>query len=174
MKRFILAFAFITVCWSATAQNFTVKNDEIMWQGVYETQLNQKDILKSMYTINNFSNIFIVDSTMITGLLKPIKFNIEDHGLRYMKTPMFLSQNMLGPAFFIIEIKEGKYRVTVRDIRLTAHVNTQLTPYGSVSHIESIALSEGNFTSSFLDYADTLYHQLLVKVFTMIRWDEEW
>jgi hypothetical protein len=164
----------MVVSWSSSAQFFNILNNEVLWQGLYETQLNQKDILKSMYTSNNFSNIFVVDSTMITGLLKPIKFNIEDYGLRYMKTPMFLSQNMLGPAFFVIEIKEGKYRVTVRDIRLTAHVNTQLTPYGSVSHIESIALSEGNFTSSFLDYADTLYHQLLVKAFIMVKWNEEW
>lgn len=174
MKRFILAFAFITVCWSATAQNFTVKNDEIMWQGVYETQLNQKDILKSMYTSNNFSNIFIVDSTMITGTLKPIEFNIEDYDLRPMKVPMYISQNELGPAFFVLEIKEGKYRVTIQDIRLTSKVHTQLSPYGSVSQLNSVALSEGNLTSSFLEHADALYHQLFVKVFTMIRWDEEW
>ena len=139
--------------------NFLPVGNETIWQKVYETTLNFKQITENIKSSGLFVN-FEIGENKVTGKTKPIDADFKGAGYGEMVTPMFVARSFFD-GFIIIDFKEGKYRVTLKKIILTQKYNDTLTEQGEKSSIESWSLKKGKnefkdaFTktpSKILDY----------------------
>lgn len=175
MKKILILIAILMANMPLlTAQDFHITEKGIIWMNTYETDMNSTELLKALYVANIASEIIPIDETMIVGKMRPTAYDYESYGMSRMKIPFFISQNALGPAFFIMQIKEGKYRIILQEIKLTAQVNTQMTPYGSITRLDSEAIGNDGFSGNFETYGRNMYNDVLTKVFTLSKISEEW
>lgn len=175
MKNLISA-ACLFLAIAASGQSFSISRGEVVWQGVYLTDMDYKDIYKSMIVSNDFYDIAVIDSTLITAQMKATGVDWEGAGLSYGGTPMYVTQMAIGPAFFLVEIKEEKYRITVKDIYLT-NILSSLAQKGSLERLDNYAIDDdGMLGQKFIRYAMPVYQQIFEKLFTLIKVqeDEEW
>ncbi|MEJ6982394.1 hypothetical protein WG906_18155 [Pedobacter sp. P351] len=121
---FLTVFSFA----QESVNNFTVKDNEIIWQKVYDTPLSFQaltDVIKSSGLINNIQ----VAENKISGELKPIDADFKAAGYSEMLTPMYVSRSHIA-GFLNIDYKEGKYRVTLSKIELTQNTATGSLSWG--------------------------------------------
>jgi hypothetical protein len=90
-----------------------------------------------------------------------------------MKIPIYISNDAFGPGFFNIEWKEGKYRVTLKDIMLTSTIHNGLSPYGSQSSLSALVIKNDSIVEAFYKYAH-MYDDMLTKLFTVSKVEDEW
>lgn len=129
--------------------NFTVKDNEIIWQKVYDTPLSFQaltDVIKSSGLINNIQ----VAENKISGELKSIDADFKASGYSEMLTPMYISRSHIV-GFLNIDYKEGKYRITLSKIDLTQKYSDGLSQLGEKSTLDSYSLknSKTEFTNGF-------------------------
>lgn len=147
MKRILLltTFLVLTVIFTIKAQetvnNFLPVDNETIWQKVYETTLNFKQITNNIKSSGLFEN-FEIGENKVTGNIKPIDADFKGAGYGEMVTPMFIARSFFA-GFVIIDFKDGKYRVTLKKIVLTHKYNDTLTEQGEKSSIESWSLKKG-------------------------------
>lgn len=111
-KLFLLLWFSVT---TLTAQeNFTVDNDQISWQKVYETELSKQEIQEQLRQHPALSQI----AENFSGTAKPTALNCEQSQAIYMRYPLQFFSN--------IEVKEGKYRVTVSRIEFIPEVSAEV------------------------------------------------
>lgn len=153
MKHFALlaSLLFLTVysVVQESVNNFTVKDNEIIWQKVYDTPLSFQaltDVIKSSGLISNIQ----VAENKISGELKPIDADFKAAGYSEMLTPMYVSRSHIA-GFMNIDYKEGKYRVTLNKIELTQKYSDGLSQLGEKSTLDSYGLknSKTEFTNGF-------------------------
>lgn len=169
MKRILTIAAALMVCVLAHCQEFSIKDGKVSWERIYDTDMNNGDILRSLYISNRFFDIVQVDSTLIVGHVKYKKLDYESFGYSRMRLPMYLTNEAIGPAFFVLQIKEGKYRVVVSDIQLTSLIQ----PYGK-SSLDFYAIEGGELSEDFKKYGIQMVSDLFSKAFTLEKLDSEW
>lgn len=153
MKK-ILCFVFVVWCmnlYSQSNNNFTINDSKVIWQRVFETQLTQGDIIKAMKNSGSFANIDTIDGR-INAEIKPYQPNYERAGFTKFVTPYHLSGGNVY-AFIAIELKEGKYRATIKNIKVkSTNVNAMTyTTYDTDNGIEFYAIKKLQFTTRFLN-----------------------
>jgi len=165
MKRnFLLtSFLILTLIFNLKAQvlinNFDPSDNQIIWQKVYTTTLNFKQLTDNINSSGLFTNLNIEENT-ITGHIKNIDADFKGAGYSEMATPMYISRSFID-GFISIDFKDGKYRVTLKNIFLNQKYNDALTKQGEKSTLETWSLKKGKnefkdaFTKSpskILDY----------------------
>ncbi len=104
MRTFIL---FIFISAGAFGQeHFNIENNQIVWQKVYETELNKEDITQLLKKDPELSSI----AESLTGTSNPLKLDCEQ------TQPIFMQDQI--QYFTAIDFKEGRYRVTIKKIEL--------------------------------------------------------
>lgn len=113
-----LIFNSVLVRAQTDTMNFHLKDGNIVFENIYEFPNYSKDSLK-----NNLAKFLQFTSSIgdlkeisdgFTGTIKGLKINYKKYGGKYMSTWIILNHSMFGN--FIIEIKEGKYRLIIKDI----------------------------------------------------------
>jgi hypothetical protein len=147
MKGLIFVFL-IFFSWTAKGQehHFIIEDGKIAWQKVYDSQLSAEEIVKAMKETGNFTDISL-DGDKITANVNEFVIDYEAVGAKLMRTSMYVTYyDYLG--FVAIDIKEGKYRVTFKNIAM----NLNLVMNGLEKHPEfsEFSLKNGTFRSGFL------------------------
>lgn len=170
MKNILIAaVVFLATITTATAQNFIFdKNGGIMWQKVYITDMTSAELHKSLYFVGCLTDIRKVDDTFYIAALKRSTVNYEYLGYKRMQLPLYLvNSDVKGAA--MIQYKEGKYKVTVKDVDLIPLANFD---YGTLN---DMAIAEdGYFTETFTTVAGEIYHQVFSKWFELEKITDEW
>ena len=123
MRKVLLTLASICFVISLYAQetsNFTIiDGTKLIWQKVYETKLSEQELLNTLINSGNFTDILSVDGKT-TFNVNRAKVDYESAGYTRMDIPIYVSANDLS-CFVTVQVKEGRYRVTVERISLIAH-----------------------------------------------------
>lgn len=128
--------------------SFQIENNQIIWQRVYDTELNGNEIYQAIIESGNFQNIEYSDNKIIAEL-KPLNMQYAAAGYSYMKTAMYISMyNYIG--FMVIDIKENKYRVTIKKIRVNGFNDVKINTLPDDCSLEYFALKNGNFRPAFI------------------------
>lgn len=142
MKRlfFIIAVFLLGVCAHAQ-ENFYVDGGEIIWRRVFNADTDLGTIERN-FRSKGFFRDYNSGPGIITAELQGFKMNVEAAGYKRMSVPLYLPNGVFS-AFVIVQVKEGRYRVTVR--RITYHVDR----IGS-SMLSDVSLSDdGTITDKF-------------------------
>lgn len=117
MKYLIVVISlFIATNSNAQAEdaNFLLKNFEISWQKVYDAKMTKEEIITYFKASDKFWLIEVVNDTIFTKL-KPQKIDPAKTGVAGV--PVIVNKTSFK-GLVIIELKEKKYRVTLKNIVL--------------------------------------------------------
>lgn len=140
-------------------------NGQVIWRAVeqYETDANQ--LLKEMKSSGKFSGLELLDDEIIG------KF--EDAPIIYQGTAsMYLmASNLMGS--FIIQFKEGRYRITTTNIKFAGQTSVGVFTQGSVESIEKYALNrKGEFRKRFESKDIPILEESLSRLFEFSQNDD--
>lgn len=173
MKKIILVLYFLPF-FSISQINFKKEENKIIWQKVFlETttpEIAESNLLKSAV----FSDVFVNDKEIIANFTD-FKIDYEAAGYRYRELPMYISRMMLkGTA--IIEFKEDKYRVTLKNLEITPLESGLLGEAGVYEDFSYIAIKKRNqeYRTHFIDIAEPIYTKEFTKLFTFKETKTDW
>jgi hypothetical protein len=96
-------------------ENLRLDNGSLIWQKVYETKSDIKTLLLAVKTERKFSNVDLIDDVIVFDMID-IEPLIKESGFKRMSIPIYLSSNLYAKGK--IDIKEGRFRVTVSNIKI--------------------------------------------------------
>lgn len=151
---------------SFAQENFKIDNGSLIWQKVYETTLSTEAIVKQLKSDGNIKNIDFTDN-LLTGELD-IPANYKNAGYSEMSIPMYIPRNNIV-CFVTIDFKDGRYRATLKNIKLKATMEDPLTKIGETSNLDSYALRKKNteFKAQFLNVPNKIYDYTFNQIFEM-------
>lgn len=96
-------------------ENFVIENSQVSWQKVYETNKNFDQLITS---IKNRNSIIIKEQNenIVEGEISNLVMDYRKAGFSRMGTPFVLNGDNKYFGYFRIEFKDGRYRVTARNI----------------------------------------------------------
>ncbi len=117
MKYFMFLFLlfFCTATFAQTTDsigNFQRNNKQLIWQHIYNTPVSVQKFASALKIRTSISDVSYQDN-QITAKLEKYKLNYQKYGGSYMKTAIF--GDYIYSAVIVIDIKESKYRVTIKD-----------------------------------------------------------
>lgn len=111
MKKIFYLFLFAPLFVYSQIENFSILNNQIQWQKVYELKLTKSEVIHLLKSSNKFAELTDNEDT-IYGVTQNLKVDFK----RFPDYPSIYVQHTTVISKFIIDFKENKYRVTVKDI----------------------------------------------------------
>lgn len=174
MKKIALTLVFIAFsCISTFAQNFFLQDGEIKWQKVINEDVDIKDIHKAMVKSYDFVDINLYDD-FISAEIKPVTFRSADYGMKWGNTPTILGNGALGPIFIIIEVKEGRYKVTASEIRISSVTQSSNYLNGAFTTLEEMVITDDAFNDSMEKTYAPVFSKFLDCKLNFKLEEEEW
>lgn len=107
-----------TLSWAQEkVNNFIVSESGLQWQKVFTTDLTFQELTEELKSNGLFDRMELGKNTL-TGDSKILFANYQAAGFTNLETAAYVSDSYFK-AFVVVEFKEGKYRVTLKDILLT-------------------------------------------------------
>lgn len=162
---------------SAMAQGFSIDEGKVSWQFVFPAELTEgavtmDDIYKAIIYSDDYRDIVKVSEDILVAELKPVMLNVEDYGFKRMRSPLFLLHYKTGPITIRVETREGRYRVTAANIRLTNRTSN-LVAIGAVEDIEDYVLTDGAPNEFLVDFVAPMLGDYFVSSFLFKPMEEE-
>jgi hypothetical protein len=134
----------------SSTDNFAIENGKLLWQKVDETELTKKQLTQKIKSSGDFKNLELNENGIIADITN-LTLDYKGYGSSEMSTPIYIARNNVN-SFIQIQFKEGKYRVTIKNIKLTQSYDTDLSSQGEMTNLDVFALKKRNteFKSSFL------------------------
>jgi hypothetical protein len=176
MKNLFLLISLFAVQFSIIAQEingFEINSGKLEWVKVFESNLTQTQILDLLKVNGKISEIENNDFR-ISGNFSTIEPDYKGLGIGEMSAPIYLARNWVQGKL-IIDFKEGRYKVILRDILLTQKYTDAISQLGEVSTLDSFAVSKMEFKSGFLKNPSKILDHTFTKEFSFeINEGEDW
>lgn len=163
--KFVIIIILTCITFSVSAQeNFKIDNGSLIWQKVYQTTLSTEATVKQLKSDGNIKNISLSDH-LFTGELD-IPADYKNAGFSLMSTPMYIARNNIVCSV-TIDFKDGRYRITLRNIRLKATAEDSQTKIGETVNLDLYALRKKNteFKAKFLNVPNKIYDYTFNHIF---------
>ncbi|MDO5978080.1 hypothetical protein [Flavivirga spongiicola] len=171
----LLCSTFIFGFTTSKSDHFKIKNGQVIWQKVYDTDLTKKQLIEVMRTSSYFEDIIIVNEKKLTAKINQLSPDYKTYGSSYLSAPDMVSLNHVK-AFTVIEFKEKQYRVTLKSIKLIEKRRDSLGK--QVVDIEDEILNKDNtaFKRFFFKKSSKILDFTLQKItdFNKISEDDTW
>ena len=165
MKRLVLLLCAI-ISLSANAQtDFKVVGNKLIWQKVYTSAMTYTDIVNSLQNSGLVTDINFADD-VITCKIPETPIDYKNAGYSRGVTPGYIILNDLT-AFATIQIKEGRYRVTVENFMLISNMDTALGKAGEKTDIEFYAVKNGELSRQVAKTIDPIIGRQLDMLFSL-------
>ena len=153
--------------------NFLSEDGELVWLAVYDTDMSIEDVKKNLIQ----KGVLIVESetdNTITGTLKPFDVSYKKQGKSSMQIQLYV-RDCSFTGFVLIELKDKRYRITIRDIKAVYSFTNGLAHKGDEFNVKDYAVSsKGIFKKSFLKSAAPLLNYDFTTMFTINNLNDDW
>ena len=145
---FAILFAFSATLSAQDESRFSTDGSTVTWQQVYQTPLDSASVIDGLLGSGRFDNV-ILTKDGFTCRIVPHEVDYRGAGMKRGLVSMYLlGGEMEGRA--VVQIREGRYRVTVDGIVFTTTVETPLSKTGERTKLELYALNgSGRFRRNF-------------------------
>lgn len=145
--------------------SFKLEDGNFIWQKVYETELSNDDLVKYFKTsgiIKNLDNL----KNSITGTIVNLDLDYKGFGNTEMNTAMYISRSYFN-SFILIELKDGRYRITLKEMKLVQKYSDGLNEEGEISELKDYAIKNNNsdFKKMFTKSPSGIINYTFAKVF---------
>jgi len=165
----------VSILSQQVSSNFSIDDGKIIWQKVFETDLSFEQLSSIIKESGIIQNAEISESKVI-GNATSINPDFKGLGYGNMSTPIFISRNFVN-CFSLIEFREGRYRVTLKNIVLVQKFDDPLSTEGEKTPIEEYAINRrGEIQNSFTKRPSEILDYTFTKIFTFTdpERDDEW
>ena len=167
MKKLIILFFAVFIanlCHAQDSMNFKIIDGEVVWQKVYESKDSINQIIKRL--------------NVLTAIIKDLDADYKGAGFSRGMAPMFLISDKITGSV-TIDFKDGKYRATIKHMKMENKIATPISKIGETEPIETYALKKKNtiFKSGFLTDPAIILDYTFNKIFEkkeMKKEDENW
>ena len=151
MKRIIVSVVFILtsiIAWGQENDNFSIKDGGIVWQRVYQSQLDSASIASVLVATGQVTDVAGIPGGIVCRIM-PRSLDYRGAGFSRGSAAMYIvNRQMEGHA--TIQMREGRYRVTVDRMVFVASTETSLSRVGERTPLEDYAMSrKGEIKSVF-------------------------
>jgi hypothetical protein len=159
MKIFVFIAMFL-LGFAANGQvltnNFFIENGDLNWQKVYSTNLSLSELSTQLKTSGIFEKME-VDSLFISGELRQFDVDYKGAGYSMFTVPSYVGNTRVS-GFALIELKDGRYRVTLSKILLIDAVNAGgVFKIGQERYLNDFALVNGKPRDYFKKAPSVIY-----------------
>jgi hypothetical protein len=130
-------------------ENFKLEDGNLIWQKVYQTKLSNDEIIKFFKTSGIIKDSKNLENSL-TGTIENLDLDFKGFGIKEMNTPVYISRNFFK-SFVLIELKDGRYRITLKEMKLVKKYSDILSEEGEIKELKYYAImnSKKDFTNSF-------------------------
>jgi hypothetical protein len=176
MKKISLLLVALIILRSIYGQtdtnNFKIIDGDIIWQKIYETTMSKDTLLSLFESSGLFTRIEV--SKQFMGDLKKMDADIKGAGYDKMAVPMYIPNKYIT-GFLTVDFREGKYRVTIKNIKLIQKADYSLAEQGEETSLNTYAVKGDNeFKSAFLKAPSKIYNYTFEKAFAIKETDDNW
>ncbi len=140
--------------------NFNTIDGEVYWLKIYETQMSFDELFEAVKNSGKFQELS-KSKNLISGQYNNFLPDYQGAGYKNINTAMYISTGKFY-AIVTINYKQGKYRVTVKNIRLEANIaNMQ-----SNDRLETYAIKNRTFRKSFIKSDSKIFDYSFSKTFS--------
>ena len=145
---FAILLAIPAILLAQDESRFSTDGASVMWQNVYQTQLDSAAVVDGLIASGHFDGIILTRDGFTCRII-PHEVDYRGAGMKRGLTSMYLLDGELeGRA--IVQIREGRYRVTVDEMVFTGKISSPLSKPGERTKLELYALNgSGRFRSNF-------------------------
>lgn len=127
-------------------ETFSIVDGKVIWQKVYDTTKNLEELETTIINDGQFSDILVKDG-IITCRFDRKKATPKEYGIKSYSS--YVGCNDIS-GFVTIQVKDGKYRVTIDNIILTEKFTDALYKEGTTHTFETFALNnKGEYSKPF-------------------------
>ena len=147
----LILFSSLTINISfSQSENFELDDGQVIWRKVINSDLTKTQLLTNISQSGHFINVLEVGEN-VTAQVDQLIIDYEGNGWSYLSTPIEIIQSYIK-CFVIIEFKEDRYRVTLKNILFVRNEESKTGGIGELTLLESVALRRNNteFKNSFL------------------------
>jgi hypothetical protein len=166
MKNILLILFIIPVTLIAQSSdiNFKLIDGNIAWQKVYDNPVDINTYFAKIKSTSSINNVEL-SNEVIFGEINQLSHEYKQAGLKWASTAIYVS-GMLTNAKFRVEFKDGRYRVTVSDIRMIQRNVNQLTLTSSNEiALQNIEVKNNEVKPKFLQKEGKAYDYSFNKIF---------
>ncbi len=145
---FAILFAFSATLSAQDESRFSTDGSTVTWRQVYQTPLDSASVIDGLLGSGLFDNV-ILTKDGFTCRIVPHEVDYRGAGMKRGLVSMYLlGGEMEGRA--VVQIREGRYRVTVDGIVFTTTLETPLSKAGERTKLELYVLNgDGQFRRNF-------------------------
>ena len=145
---FAILLAIPAILLAQDESRFSTDGASVMWQNVYQTQLDSAAVVDGLIASGHFDGIILTRDGFTCRII-PHEVDYRGAGMKRGLTSMYLLDGELeGRA--VVQIREGRYRVTVDEMVFTGKISSPLSKPGERTKLELYALNgSGRFRSNF-------------------------
>ena len=167
-KILILFLLIVSKGFTQDKHSFEIENNQLVWQKVFTSELNQAKIEKILKENGIFKNTVLAEK-QINGEIENITADYEGVGKNSWNTSFYVQNTTISGTFFI-EFKEGRYRVTFNGINLKT-VNDlsgegiTVMSANSIQPLSDFAIRKGKFRKGFLRADVKIFEHTFTNIF---------
>ncbi len=178
MKKLLLIL--MIVCFKGYSQdlkyeNFKLENGNLIWEKIYKSELSKIDLIRSLKTSGIIKD-FKETENYITGYIEHLILDYKGFGNSEMRTAAYISGNYLR-SFVLVEFKSGKYRVTLKEIKLSKRFKDKTSDHGEINELKYYAIKSNNlkFRTSFKKSPSGILNYTFDKIFNITnKTNDDW
>lgn len=134
----LLLISQISISQKLECNNFIFENGVVKWQKVYNSELNQQDIIQ-LFNKSGFIREFNYSNNTITGLINKTEIDYTGYGKSEISTESYISDSYFS-CFILIELKQNRYRITLSDLKLIQRYEVGSIKMGRISELKDFAI----------------------------------
>lgn len=154
-------------------EGFYLENGNMVWQKVYDIQTTLENYRKHLLLNNSIKGIDKVDEELYAQI-GGLQMDYKGAGVSEFNTSMYIARGVFS-GVGIIEFKDDRYRVTVRDISMKQNYSDALTEQGTSFSLKDFAIRNGDFRKGFLKRDAHIFDHSFTELFKIKKGTkDEW
>jgi len=171
-KLIVMLFVLPFIAISQTeANNFKIENGSLVWQKVFESDVNPNDLFTNILSKGYFKDVNRTDSTL-TGIFEGIEPDYKGYGSSELSTPMYISRSFINGGVSI-QVRQGRYRVVLSNLTFEQKYDDALTKQGEKTKIETFS-GRKDLKRAFLKKPANILTFTFDKIFQYQETDDNW
>ena len=142
---------------------------DLIWEHIYQTDMTSSELHKSLHLSSCFTNIEKIDDTFYLAKIPGCKVDYEKYGFKRMKLPLWVCNTDIGQSVAIIQYKEGRYKVTIKNINLSTKTTLG---YGKMR--DNALTNRRTISISAKEYLDKIYSPIFESLCELEKFSDNW
>ncbi|CAM4322546.1 hypothetical protein [Zobellia nedashkovskayae] len=161
MRLFLFLFMVNTLAFS----QIEVDNGQVIWRSIRQYDGTSEQLLKQLKSSGKFSSLESINNSVIG------KFTDAPVSFKGTASMYLMASNMMGS--FVVNFKEGRYRITAKNIKFKSQTSVGIFDEGSIYPIEKYALNgNGEFRKRFESKDLPIIETNLAQLFELSQEDD--